>query len=330
MKNVLLALFLLAVPSLLAGATAPPAPNTLNVGYSAQSVSSAPLWVTQESGAFSKYGLDVRPIFLAGPLAPAAVLSGEVKFAIMSAGVAIPPVLGGADLVMIANLTNYISHALVVASDIAEPRQLKDKRIGVQRFEDVTHMAAREAVKYLGLSDSDVFYMQIGGVPTRFAALQNLAVQAAILNPPYVGRAQKLGYRVLISLYDLKIPFSTASVVTTRQLIASNRAIVLDFLKALVEGIHFYKRQRVASLRIIDRHLRGLPPEELADAMDHYIRDLDNRLYPRPEGLKLALELIAKTNPAAKGADPGRFLDGSLLQQLEREGFFARLQSGGK
>lgn len=90
----------------------------------------------------------------------------------------------------------HSDHGTVVASDIAEPRQLKDKRIGVQRFEDLTHMAAREAVKYLGLSDSDVFYLQIGGVPTRFAALQNLAVQGAILNPPYVGRAQKLGYRV--------------------------------------------------------------------------------------------------------------------------------------
>jgi ABC-type nitrate/sulfonate/bicarbonate transport system substrate-binding protein len=330
MRPVLLALYLLATPSLLPGATDPPAQDTLNVGYSAQAVATAPLWVTQESGAFKKYGLDVRPIFLAGGLAPVAVLTGDVQFATMSAGVLIPPVLRGADLVMVASFTNHISHALVVAPDIVEPRQLKGKRIAVQRLGDLTHIAAREAVKHLGLAEADPLYQQIGGVPTRFAALQSLVVQGAILTPPYIGRAQKMGFRVLVNLYDLKIPFSGASVVTTRRLIASRRAVALRFLKAVAEGIDFYKRERVASMRMIDRHLRGLPHDELAEAMEHYIRDLDDRPYPRPEGLKIALDLVAQQEPAARGAEPERFLDASLLLELEREGFFATLQRAGK
>ncbi len=329
-RHVLHALCLLSATSLLAGAAAPPALERLNVGYSAQAVATAPLWVTQESGAFRRYGLDVTPIFLAGGLAPVAVLAGDVQFATMSAGVAIPPVLKGADLAMIASFTNYISHALVVASDIAEPKDLKGKRIAVQRLGDLTHIAAREAVKHLGLSEANVVYQQIGGVPTRFAALQSHNVQGAILTPPYTGRAQKMGYRVLVNLYDLKIPFSGASVVTTRRLIASRRAVALRFLKAVAEGIDFYKRDRVASMRMIDRHLRGVSHEELAEAMEHYIRDLDDRPYPRPEGLRIALDLVAQQEPAARGADPERFLDASLLRELERGGFFATLQSEGK
>ena len=328
-RRVLLVLYLLAAPSLLAGVAEPSTQEKLNIGYSATGVASAPLWVTQDSGAFRKYGFDVRPIFLAGGLAPVAIIAGEIQFAIMSAGVQIPPALRGADLAMIAAFNNYISHALVVAPDISEPRDLKGKRIAIQRLGDLTHIAAREAVKHLGVSEADLLYQQIGGGSTRFAALQSLNVQGAILSPPYIGRAQKMGYRVLVNLYDLKIPFIGQAVVTTRRFIASHRPMVLNFLKAVSEGIHFYKRERVASVRMIERRF-GLPHEEVAEAIEHYIRDLDDRPYPRPEGLKIALELVAQQVPAARGADPERFLDASLLRELEREGFFATLQSAGK
>ncbi len=297
----------------------------LNVGYSAVAVSTAPLWVTQESGAFTRYGFDTTSIFLAGGLAPVAVLAGDVQFAIMSGGVAIPPVLKGADLTMIAAFTNYISHALVVAPDIVEPKQLKGKRIAVQRLGDLTHIAAREAVKHLGIPEAEPVYQQIGEVPTRFAALQSHNVQGAILNPPYITRAQKLGYHVLVNLYDLKIPFIGAAVVTTRRLIASRRTLALNFLRAIAEGIHFYKHQRIASIGIIGRHLRGISDEELAEGMEHYIRDLDDRPFPRPEGLRIALELVAQQNSAARRANPQQFLDTSLLRELEQGGFFATL-----
>jgi hypothetical protein len=59
----------------------------------------------------------------------------------------------------------------------------------------LTHIAAREAVKHLGLAEGDVVYQQIGGVPTRFAALQSANTQGSVLSSPYVGRARRLGYR---------------------------------------------------------------------------------------------------------------------------------------
>ena len=191
----------------LAGAADVPALERLNLGYStAGSVATAPLWITQDIGGFKKYGFDVRPIYLAGGLAPVALMAGEVQVAIMSAGVLIPPALKGADLVMIAALSNYISHALLVAPEITEPKLLKGKRIAIQRLGDLTHIAAREAVKHVGLSESDALFQQIGATPTRFTALQNGNVHAAVLSPPYLGRARKIGFRVLVNLYDHKIP----------------------------------------------------------------------------------------------------------------------------
>ena len=53
---------------------------------------------------------------------------------------------------------------------------------------------------------------------------------------------------------------------------------------------------------------------------NHLQRDLEDRPYPRPEGIKTALDLYAQQNPAAKGVDAERFMDQSLMRELERGG----------
>ena len=238
----------------------------INFGFSAAgSVASAPLWMAQDSGAFKKYGLDVKLIFLAGGLTPVAVMAGEVPFALMSAGVMVPAALRGADLVMVAALSNYLNQVLAVAPEFTDVKQLKGKRIAIQRLGDLTHIAAREALKNLGLNESDMQMQQIGGGPARFIALQTGNVQAAILTPPYSTRARKLGYRVPVNLYDLKIPFIGTGVVTTRQLVAARRPLVLNLLKAIAEGIRFYKIERDLPIKIAERHLPGAAREEMSE-----------------------------------------------------------------
>ena len=321
----------LALPIAGVQAAESPALERVNFGFSAAgSVATAPLWMAQESGAFKKYGLDVKLIFLAGGLSPVAVMAGEVPFALMSAGVMVPAALRGADLIMVAALSNYMNQVLAVAPEFADPKQLKGRRVAIQRLGDLTHIAAREAARHIGLADSDLQYQQIGGGPARFTALHTGNVQAAILTPPYSSRARKLGYRISVNLADLRIPFIGTGVVATKQTIANRRPLVLNLLKAIAEGIRFYKREREASIKIAERYLPGAAREEIADALDHYNRDLDERPLPRPEGFKIALELVAQQTALAKGVDPDRFIDTSPLRELERSGFFAALASAGK
>ena len=62
-------------------------------------------------------------------------------------------------------------------------------------------------------------------------------VHAAVLSPPYLGRARKIGFRVLVNLYDHKIPFIALGLVTTRRYIATRRPVVLNLLKAFLGAI---------------------------------------------------------------------------------------------
>ena len=146
---------------------------------------------------------------------------------------------------------------LAVAPEFTDVKQLKGKRIAIQRLGDLTHIAAREALKHVGLAESDLQMQQIGGGPARFTALHTGNVQAAILTPPYSTRARKLGYRVPVNLYDLKIPFIGTGVVTTKQLLATRRPLALNLLKAIAEGIRYYKRERDGPIKIAERYLPG-------------------------------------------------------------------------
>ena len=118
----------------------------------------------------------------------------------------VPAALRGADLMMVAALSTYMNQVLAVAPEFADPKQLKGRRVAIQRLGDLTHIAAREAAKHLGLGESDLQFQQIGGGPARFTALQTGNVQAAILTPPYSSRARKLGYRISV-IRDLRSPF---------------------------------------------------------------------------------------------------------------------------
>ena len=50
----------------------------------------------------------------------------------------------------------------------------------------------------------------------------------------------------------------------------------------------------VAALSNYLNQVRAVAPDYIADALDHYNRDLDDRPFPRAEGVKIALELTAQ------------------------------------
>jgi len=48
--------------------------------------------------------------------------------------------------------------------------------------------------------------------------------------------------------------------------------------------------------------------------------------YPFIQGIQLVLEQLAQTNPAAKTAEPDRFIDARLVKELDDNGFIDRLK----
>ena len=55
------------------------------------------------------------------------------------------------------------------------------------------------------------------------------------------------------------------------------------------------------------------------------MKSVAKRPYPTLKGIQYLLDDLAAKNPQAKAAKPEQFVDLSLLQQLEKEGFFAEM-----
>ena len=174
--------------------------------------------------------------------------------------------------------------------------------------------------------DKDVALVSIGGPPDRFVALQAGRVDAILIQPPLTLRAQKAGFNRLADLVDLGLDYVGTSFGTTRAVIDKKENVVRRTVKALIEGIHFYKTNKPASLKTIGKLMKTDDLEALEEAYNAYAIRLMARVpYPTLRGVEAILDDLGKTNPKAKGADPKRFVEARFLKELEDGGFVTQL-----
>src|SRR4030095_8185922 len=123
--------------------------------------------------------------------------------------------------------------------------------------------------------------------------------------------------------------FPQSGLVVRKELLRSNRDLVKRMLMAYVEAIHILKTDVDKSLPIMKRYMR-ITDEVIAKRSYEYYSKLFS-LPPLTEekGITVVLNFLA-TQPGgagAKNAKAEEFFDNSLLQELRKEGLFARLQA---
>lgn len=299
----------------------------MHVGYSAQAGAFAPIWITKEAGIFRKNGLDVDLVFIpGGPTAAAALMAGEMQAVAMAGPAIVTSNLAGSDLVMIAGIVNTFAFQFVTVKEITSPGQLKGKRIGVNRFGAAPDVAARYALKHMGIDFRDVIILQLGEQSTRLAAMKTGNLEAAILLPPITTLAQKEGMNILLDMSELGAEFQITGLASSQGFINKNRPSALRFMRAFVEGIHFYKTRKKESMAIIARYMRTDDMEAVGATYDYFARKIVPRKpYPTVKGIKALLDLAAKDRPEAAKIPPERFANLTLLKELDDSGFIDRL-----
>ena len=105
----------------------------------------------------------------------------------------------------------------------------------------------------------------------------------------------------------------------------THRDGVMRMLRAHVEGIHFLKTQKEASLKILAKYLRTNDRELLEGSYEIYNRDFIAAPYPIVSGLKLAYEQVAQRRPTrwpACGCGGRR----RVLGRIEAEALLAQVE----
>jgi ABC-type nitrate/sulfonate/bicarbonate transport system substrate-binding protein len=286
--------------------------------YEAIAATNATLWLAEDAKLFEKYGLDAKVVHARGAVPVQAVVSGSAEFGAFSGSSAIAAVLAGSDLVFVAAKGNFAVMSFWVRRDspIKTLANLKGKTIGVTRAGSATHTIARIALKSAGLGERDVKFLHHGGLPESFASLDQGIVDASLGSPP------RPGFRELIDLSSLKIPFLQGAIELQRSFLQSRRETVINLLKGYLEAIKLAKEKPDLAMASISKRMR-VPLELVRPAYQPHENVLEEIPYVRRDSVQVILDQYPKEQ--VKNLTYEKLVDNSLLQQLEESGFIRNL-----
>ena len=293
----------------------------IRIAYSSISAAMLPLFVAKDKKLFDKYGVDVELTYIRG-VAIEALIAGEVQFVRASPPSVVRSTMRGADLAVIANTINVPVFSLMTRADLRRPEDLKGRKIGVTGLGDSPDFVLSMILEKFGFQrGSDVTVLAIrGGMPDLMIAVSKGFVDGGMISAPSNLRGIKLGLRELIDSADLGVPYLNSPMSTRRAYIKSNRETVLRVLRAYSQGVQETHSDREGAIRILAKYTRVTEPEILAESYRIYgQKHLQKTINVDLEGVRQLLKHIGKD---AAGAQPSQFVDASLFQELEKEGFF--------
>ena len=300
----------------------------INIAYTATSPYQAVLIVAKEVGLFKKHNLDPTLVFTTGgSLGIQAMIGGDVAMTLSDGSSSVLSKLAGVDVLVIASLLNTFPYSLISLPEIKKVDQLRGAKIAVSRFGSATDLSVKMALARVGLNaEKDVTLLQIGVQTARYAALLSKNVQATIITPPFTLTARKAGFQTLIDMAELNIPFQLTALLALRPYLKSNPDMVLSVIRTLSEAIHFYKREKEATIKILGKYLKTDDREALEEThREIAIKALPEKPYPTLAGIRTIIDETALRNPKAKGAKPEDFVDSSFVKKVDDEGLFERL-----
>ena len=293
----------------------------INVVWTSEVGQFAPLWITKEAKLFEKYGNQVQLIFIQGASSAAAALSsGDAQVGMFSPQVVVStPAL---DLVMFGRLGNTMDNRIYARKGMKSLKEVK--RLAISRFGSNADFAARYLLQREGLRpDTDVALLQVGNQANRIAAVETANADAAMLTPPMTLQARKLGMTLIADASKLGIPYSSLFFVSRRPYVTKNRADLVNFTKAMIEGVHYYKANKEFSMKVIGKYMKVEDREVIEENFREY--DFPLKPYPAKEYYALPIQEVGKKDPKVLKEDPERFADQSLVKELDASGFIDRL-----
>src|SRR6266496_712099 len=300
-------------------------PIPLRVAYSAITVNQAIPWIAYEAGHFKKHGVDVELIHASSITALQALLANEVSIAQSVTDACVSSNLSGADTLFLGAILDKPLYSFIVNPKIKTPQDLKGKRVGVTRFGATPDALDRAMLKMWCLNPAtDVTMVQLNEMGLLVQGLVNGVIDAAPISIPSNIRAKNLGFTELFDMTKLNKTYITGSVVTRKRFLEGQRDVAKRFMKGFLEGMKTYLEDENFSINVIQKWTHAKNRDETKEAYALQARHMLKVPRTSIEGVKTILEGLDRI-PAAKTADPHRFIDFTILDELEKEGFFKSL-----
>lgn len=313
----------------LAGYAATPARKAV-IGHAALNARVAPLWVAEDHGFFVKYGVNVSSIFIRqAPVLVAALTAGDVLAAYTGGTTVLTAVAGGADLKIVATLTNRLGYDVVAAPSIKSAADLRGKRVGVQTLAGTVWMGAMLGLEHLGLEPQKdrITFLVVGDQSVATQALEAGQIDMTVLDGVFSRRLRQRGFNILAELSKANIPFSSQGLVARGGTLQEQRDTVEGIMKGLLEGIAFClaPKSKPAVVATIMKRLKLTDPASAEEGYLDVINGVERRPMPTVEGLRNIQRLMKLRNPNIEKLKMEELIDERILKRLDDSGFIDSL-----
>ena len=299
--------------------------------YSPIAWNSLPWWMAKEGGFFEKYGLDVEMSYEgASSVIVQAMLAGEASFAGLAGPAVVSNVLNGGDVIQVAAVVKTFTIPMYSQASIKEVAQLRGQKVGVSRFNSISHIAALNIFQKAGVTGATI--IQTGGIPESAAALMSGNVAAAMVPPPQSVMLREKGFRELVSVRQFRewnIPVVENGVAARRSYAEKNPNVVKRFIRAAFEGIRQIYDNKELAMKTLAKYTK-LTDEKLLDESYRFsVEALSKDASMPAEAFTTLVEQMVSQKSvdavAAKKIPVSAYYDNRYVDELEKEGFFKKL-----
>jgi NitT/TauT family transport system substrate-binding protein len=315
--SVLLAVFSAAAPAFSAESQKP---ERVRIGYSSISSSRIALWVASDMGFFKKEGLSGEVIVTPGIQGTQALIAGELQFYLGGVDSAALAAARGSDLVVLGT-AEPIEYKLITQPGIKTVKDLKGKKIVVDRVGGTSYYISLQILEKVGLRTGDVELVQVGGGGNQRVAAFKSGLVSGVVTATDRFEQMKIPYHVLADAKEMGIKVMGNSYLTTRTFRDQNKELVLRTVRALVQARRWAKepRNRAEVIKIYNRYLPSQDPSFMDHLYRRNVEPIPVYPYTNTEDLRVFLSYLTEANPTLRSLKLSEFVDNSYLKRVEQE-----------
>jgi len=294
--------------------------ENIKVSYAVLSAAYMDHVTAMERGYFRDEGLNVEVLRMGGGVATPALLSGQLHFSSSAGSSLSAAVRGGPVKIVYTNLSRPSYYLVATSANIATAKDLVGKRIVINSFGDTGHLATILYLRKYGINPSSVLFITVGRNEVRLPALMSGMVDATPLAPREL---VKLGLQKQKVLADLgkEIQLVWNGVAVSSKLLAENPALVERFLRAIVKGREYARRNRAETIAIIGKHDPS-PIEGLRADYEVTKSSMTDEGWLPDDILREEVSIRAELTKVALPANPLGMYDYSIVKKI-----YAQLKS---
>lgn len=292
------------------------AQETMRVAIPLFPTAAFPVLVANDRGFFHKEGLTVEPIRInSAPTTYQALISGDVQAVAGAPTGLLPSHAQGADVVALGSWDNLVPYVWVTRDKITDIRELRGKKVGVNRAGSKPWLIVHVLLQDAGLDPvRDLTLLQMGGgSQERVAALMRGGIDATLADALLEPIMKKRGFSVL---RGQTTPFMNAPIAVKRSYLASYRSTVKKFVKAFADATRYLIDNREGTMRPLTQLLNSNDPEVMDFAYQYLHTNSEASLYPPEEAVKNLIRMSGYMDKKLASINANRVLDLSLLDEI--------------